>query len=155
MSLVLQVQILRFPVTPSYFTGFPLQDGKGFSILFLSWSHKNQTPDSENSSKQEFCYFHKMCAEYAPVNNLQKFSRGRVWHKQHFWKLRQFLLRNLYCLCQQKWWVFFHTCLWTACSSSRGVNWVFQLTRLVLRRQNQLNLLEVPKTITELFFLET
>lgn len=32
------------------------------------------------------------------------------------------------------------------------MNWVFQLTRLVLRRQNQPSLLEVPETITKLFF---
>jgi len=34
------------------------------------------------------------------------------------------------------------------------VNLVVQITRLVLRRQRQLSLLEVPKSITELFSLE-
>lgn len=42
----------------------------------------------------------------------------------------------------------------SCCSGSRGVNWVFQLTELALRRQNQPSLLEIPETFTELFFLE-
>lgn len=38
----------------------------------------HQTPDSGNSSKQQFCYFYKMCTEYTPVNKLQGFSRRNI-----------------------------------------------------------------------------
>lgn len=135
---------------------FPIAGWERFQhpIPVLKSQESHQTPDSENSSKQKLCYFYKMCTEYTSVNNLQGFSSGGIWHGQHFWMWRQFYWRNLYCLCQQKWWVPLHTCLWTACSGSRGVNWLFQLTRLVLRSQNQLRLLEVPETFTELLFLE-
>lgn len=153
---MLQVQTLRFPVTPSYFTGLLLQGRKDFSFLFLYWNHKSLIKlHIQRTVQSRSSVIFTRCVQNTHHSVIYKkiFKRRNIaWAallKAEAILIKESLLPLPAEVVNSVAHMPVNCLLW-----KQRCELGFSAHRLVLRRQNQLSLLEVPETITELLFLE-